>query len=148
MGRGSNVTLTDGASSAQPLPNKSMTANFRKPGLLYPALSASTLPMPAPFPARSRTSNRRPHANAGQTKEYRRAARAAELAVWEATIPSETAMLRAHVADAAQDSATEKWAFRLIAALALTGILWGLVTSFELVEQWPTFVATIRQLIP
>jgi hypothetical protein len=122
-----------------------MTANFRKPGLLYPTLSASTLPAPAPFIQRLRPADRRTHVPA-KTHEHRKT-RTAELAAWEATIPSDTAHLRAHVAEAAQNSLVEKWAFRIIMVLTLTGILWGLLDSFEFMAQWHQFVALIRNAI-
>lgn len=120
-----------------------MTTNLRKPGLLYPSQTTLALPSPVPFTTRFRPAPRRP-ALRPTTRELRRAARAAELAAWEAATPN--AQLRAHAHAAVQDTPAEKRAFALLAILAGAGILWGAASMFQLVERWPAFVATMRQL--
>lgn len=121
-----------------------MTANFRKPGLLYPSQAALALPTPAPFTTRFQPAPRRATPRP-TTKAYRRAARAAELAAWEAATPA--AQLRAHARAATQDTPTEKRTFALLALLAALGIGWGLANMFQFVERWPAIVASLRQLI-
>jgi hypothetical protein len=146
--RFSNVTSQPRASSAEPKTIKTMTASFRKPGLLTPGRATLALPLPTPFTARVRTPTRPAESGSGSaTREYRRTLRAAELAAWEAAAPSTAAQLRANAAAAAKDSPAEERWFAILLALALIGIAWGLADTFGFVERWPHFVAFLHQLI-
>ena len=120
-----------------------MTANFRKPGLLYPSQSTLALPAPAPFVTRFRPAPRR--ITRETAKKYRRAFRAAEQAAWDAATPA--AQLRAHATTSVQDTPAEKFAFAALTVLAALGIVWGLVNMFHLVERWPDIIASVRALI-
>jgi hypothetical protein len=116
-----------------------MTANFRKPGLLYPSQTVLTLPSPAPFTTRFHNPSRR------ATREYRRSLRAAEMAAWEAATPSTDASLKAQTASTA--SPAEERMFTLLLVLSLAGVVWGLSESARFVEIWQQFVALVRQVI-
>lgn len=118
-----------------------MTANFRKPGLLYPSQSTLALPTPAPFVTRFRAPTHRTQSK-DVARKYRRVVRAAEQAAWDATTPAQEP-----TANTVQDTPGEKFAFAVITSLAVAGIVWGLVNSMQLTTRWPKLVTAIRELI-
>ena len=137
----SNRTTPARESSAQPIHQAASTTRFRKPGLLYPAPSAATLPQPAPFAARNHSPVRSLRlGSAAKDREYRRAVRAAEMMAWNAAMPAVEATGEPSAA-LARTSRVEKLVANSLLLLAL-----GFACAAWLAANPARFLTVARQL--
>lgn len=78
-------------------------------------------------------------------RDYLRVVRAAEMAAWNSASPSDATLLRAEKIE--RKSRAEEFAFNVILALALAGVVWGLAGSAPLTSGLQSFVSLVRQLV-
>lgn len=144
--RASNLTTATHESSAQPERRPTFRANLRKPGLLHPPPSATTLPQPAPFHLRCQSPVRalRVRLAPGEHK-HQITSHAAGIIPGNVLLPVDSNSPQNRSTTGA--SRWEEFIFQVILALALFGVIQGLAGLKPLAGGLNSFVSLVRHWV-